>query len=97
MPVTVNGNTVRVSTAEGAAARADKRAASGGIFENATYTQADAWIEANVTSLATAKTALKQLLKLCYINNIEIRRLKARMDRKDTAHDRSRFVAPQKP
>lgn len=84
MPVTINGNQVRVSTPEGAATRADRQAARGGIFDKITYAEADAWIETNVTSLATAKTALKQLLKLCYINHAEIVRLKARINRKDT-------------
>lgn len=84
MSVTVNGNKVKISTPEGEAARADTLAASGGVFDTFTYQQVDQWIETNVTSLATAKTALKQLAKLVFINHAEIVRLKARINRKET-------------
>lgn len=83
MSVTVNGNKVHISTAEGAAARADKQAAAGGALEGITYPQAEQWLETNVTSLATAKTALKHIVRMLFIQQAEINRLKTRMNRKD--------------
>ncbi len=82
MPVTINGNKIRVSTAEGKAARDDRRdAKAGAALDGLTYPQAEAWIETNVTSLATAKTALKQLTKLVFMLQADQTRLKARVNR----------------
>lgn len=39
----------------------------GGVLANLTPDQADAWIDANVTSIATARTALKVLARLILV------------------------------
>lgn len=62
----VNGNKVSIDTAEAIALRNAASQKGTTPLDGMTVAQADAWITANVTDLATNKTALRLIVKLLF-------------------------------
>ena len=75
--VTVSGQLVTVSTPQGNALRQAKTDAGTNPLDNLTLPQATAWIDANVTDLPSARTALKNLVKLILILRNDLDRTKS--------------------
>jgi len=75
--VSVSGQLVTISTNEGNALRQSKTAAGTNALDNLTMAQALAWIDANVTDLPSARTALKHLVKLILILRTDLDRTKS--------------------
>lgn len=70
MPLTVTTNA-------GDAVRAAQTQAGANPLENLTVTQALAWIDANVTDLASARTGMKHIVKYLFIQKRRNDRLEA--------------------
>ena len=72
--INVNGNSVTASTPEGDAFRQTQAAAANNPLDALTLAQALAWIDGNVTDLQSARTALKHLTKLIFLQRADIAR-----------------------
>lgn len=68
---------IQITTNKGNAVRTAQTQAGANPLDNLTVTQALAWIDANVTDLASARTALKQMVKVVFIQERRIARLEA--------------------
>ncbi len=81
MPVTVNGKRVQITSINGDSKRLDAAAATSNPLDNIPLDQALTWLENNVTSLATAKVALKQMAKQIIMNRRDLQILQDRVKR----------------
>lgn len=63
---------VKISTDAGAA----RRAKAANVVQDKTFDQLDAWIDANLTGLASVKPVVKELVKAVYTLNTDVLRLK---------------------
>jgi hypothetical protein len=75
--VSISGQNVSVTTVQGDALRQAKAAAGTNPLDGLTMTQALAFIDANVTDLPSARTALKHLVKLILILRADFERTKS--------------------
>ncbi len=65
---------VTITTPAGDALRADQAAAASNPFDGITLAQALTWVDNNVTDLASAKVALKQIVKALFMLKREVER-----------------------
>jgi len=65
--VKTNGNKVAISSDAGENLRQAKAAATSNPLDGLNLTQALAYLDANVTDVATARTALKNIVKLVFV------------------------------
>jgi hypothetical protein len=65
--VTVEKSKVVIKTPQGDQLRQDKLAAANNPLDGLTLTQALTWVDANVSDLASARSALKQIVKLIFV------------------------------
>lgn len=72
---------IQITTTSGDAVRAAQTQAGANPLENLTVTQALAWIDANVTDLASARTGMKHIVKYLFIQKRRIDRLEAALQR----------------
>jgi hypothetical protein len=72
--VTINGNRVTISSADGDALRHSQRAATENPLYGATLTEALAWIDNAVVDLAGARIALKQLAGMLFVLRAQAQR-----------------------
>jgi len=74
--VSINGNRVTITTAEGDTLRQSKQTAqtAGNPLDRLTLAQALSWIDGNVNDLTSARTALKHLAKLVFVLRAEAQR-----------------------
>jgi hypothetical protein len=75
--VSVSGQNVTVTTAQGDALRQARTAVGSNPIDNLTMAQALAWVDANVTDLPSARNALKHLVKLILILRADLERTKS--------------------
>jgi len=68
---------IQITTNTGDAIRTAQTQAGANPLENLTVTQALAWIDANVTDLASARTGMKHMVKYLFIQKRRIDRLEA--------------------
>ncbi len=78
---------VTISTPKGDAVRAAQTQAGANPLNGLTVTQALAWIDSNVTDLASARTALKQIVKVVFIQERRIDRLEAAVQAYRQSHE----------
>ncbi len=67
-------NKVTITTPQGDALRTDQAAAGSNPLDKITLAQALTWVDANVTDLASAKVALKQIVKALFMLKREVER-----------------------
>jgi hypothetical protein len=65
---------VTITTTQGDKLRADQAAAASNPLNNLTLAQALTWIDSNLTDLASAKVALKQIVKALFMLQREVER-----------------------
>lgn len=78
---------IQITSTQGDAVRTAQTQAGANPLDGLTVTQALAWIDANVTDLATAKTALKQMVKVIFIQERRIDRIEAAVQAYRQAHE----------
>lgn len=78
---------VTFTNASGDALRTAKTQAGTNPLDGLTLAQIDAWIVANVTDLASAKTALRQMAKLVAIHERRLDRIEAALKAYRQAHE----------
>lgn len=70
---------LQVSTPEGQAVRTASTQTGSTPLDGMTVSQVDAWINANVTDLASAKTALRIIGKLLFLIFAQLRQIQAEL------------------
>lgn len=78
---------IQLSTNTGDAVRAAQTQAGANPLDNLTVTQALAWIDANVTDLASARTGMKHMVKYLFIQKRRIDRLEAAVQQYRQTHE----------
>ena len=78
---------IQITTNTGDSIRTAQTQAGANPLDNLTVTQALAWIDANVTDLASARTGMKHMVKYLFIQKRRIDRLEAAVQQYRQAHE----------
>lgn len=78
---------IQITTNTGNAIRTAQSQAGANPLDGLTVTQALAWIDANVTDLASARTGMKHMVKYLFIQKRRIDRLEAAVQQYRQAHE----------